>query len=877
MKEQWKKLDTDAKLLVNVEEGRTLPIKIELPLSAFSQDKDDFCKRLFVTFRVFVLLALLVLLSWTAMVVYTNYRVKSTVVIRDESIPTLFDEENKITFKNKVWEDDIKNAVATDVPIGGGVQEEMMKKSAILKPEYVSTAYGFEDNSVKVDPSLKPESVPAEPEQVFINDLLQDWQELVEKMQKKENVSENIVREKNEFTKIQDEKYEEEAISHSSFLDYLVDPMFINQLGQNSQESAEQTQNEKNEEDSESIPIQKWLDILGIEHLLTDGEENIDMQTGVREFTDDSEEATKEDVDKILLQMAEENQGALDQFFKQVVDAISKTQEDLIAEQVSAESVKQKIESDEKISENSQASTEYQNLINSEKPEDDGEKSASEEINDDHSVEEKFLIGFSDSKIFEDSTVVPAAEESTNQSLEELNKTGEEDAQSTEAPFHGVIQKDIYLLMARRIEAMLGEYDDLLIWYFKHRDEPEPLDDDSQLKYFTARLLFGKDITEFRKYSIFVVSFLMNDDYTRDFSRLVDQSQPKLQTESKTQVQIVNRLVTKSHMRDLYNQGDENTVEIADAIKSINLLELRLSGIDVDAFLNSLEENKDIEEPTREENSSEENTDDIEKRHRDIIEAMRRIAHFDDIYSQQSSIEDSSESKNDDSQELKDNTSTASFADTTVQEPSEEIDTRRQAFIQALQRIVNIPESKESGEETDKNNSRSEKENKEQSSSETIINESEAIPSWKEESMIEEVKSESVKEYTEEAAERRQAFIKALQRIADITEAEKSRKEDEETSDQSIKEDETESSAEMIKRSEEIPSWNFVSSLQSISEEEPIAEEVKSDEQSEVGMTEDELTKRLHSLMEDVLNSNEESKESVNMNDFLTVYDGFDY
>ncbi|OXU26366.1 hypothetical protein TSAR_011947 [Trichomalopsis sarcophagae] len=852
-------IDDDAKQLVNVEEGRTLPIKIELPLSAFSEDKDDCCKRLFVTFRVFVLLALLVLLSWTAMVVYTNHRVKSTVAIRDESIPTLFDEENKITLKIKVWEDDIKNVVATDVPIGGRVQEKMMKKSVIIKPEYVSTAYGFKDNSVKVDPSPKPESATAEPEQVFINDLLQDWQELVEKMQQEENVSENTVREKNEFTKIQDEKNKAEVISHSSFLNYLVDPMFINQLGQDSQESAEQTQTEKNEEDSESIPIQKWLDILGIEHMLTDGEESIDMQTGVREFTDDSEEATKEDVDKILLQMAEENKGALDQFFKQVVDAISKTQEDLISEQVNAESVKQKIESDEKISENSQASTEYQNLVNSKKLEDGGEKSASEEINGDHSAEEKFLIGFSDSKIFEDSTVVPAAEESTNQSLEEFNKTDEEDAQSTEAPFHGVIQKDIYLLMARRIEGMLGEYDDLLIWYFKNRDEPEPLDDDSQLKYFTARLLFGKDITEFRKYSIFVVSFLMNDDYTRDFSRLVDQSQPKLQTESKTQVQIVNRLVTKSHMRDLYNQGDENTVEIADAIESINLLELRLSGIDVDAFLNSLEGNKDIEEPTREENSSEKNTDDVAKRHQDIIEAMRRIAHFDDIYSQQFSIEDSSESKNDDSQELGDNTSTASFADTTVQEPSEEIDNRRQAFIQ------------------DKNNSRLEKENRKESSSETIIKESEAIPSWKEESMIEEVTSESAKEYTEEAAKRRQAFIKALQRITDITEAEKSREEDEETSDQSIKEDETESSAEMIKGSEEIPSWNFVSSLQSISEEEPIAEEVKSDEQSEVDMKEDELTKRLHSLMEDVLNSNEESKESVNMNNFLTVYDGFDY
>ncbi|XP_058800976.1 uncharacterized protein LOC131669827 [Phymastichus coffea] len=97
MKEQWKKLDNDVKLLVDVEEGNKQPIKINIPLSALKPPGDEFyCNKLLTVLRVCVLLALLILLGWTATTLYCNYYDKA-IPLGEENL------ENKFAFQRLVY------------------------------------------------------------------------------------------------------------------------------------------------------------------------------------------------------------------------------------------------------------------------------------------------------------------------------------------------------------------------------------------------------------------------------------------------------------------------------------------------------------------------------------------------------------------------------------------------------------------------------------------------------------------------------------------------------------------------------------------------------------------------------------------------------
>ncbi|XP_014238837.1 uncharacterized protein LOC106660400 isoform X1 [Trichogramma pretiosum] len=111
MKEQWKRLDTDAKLLVNVSEGGHVPISIQVPYQALGQPRDDCCKRTLLTLRLLILLVLLGFSSWLLISTYYNYHllVDTDKDVAVSKVPFFNSEKQIIAFRNEVLNSLAKN------------------------------------------------------------------------------------------------------------------------------------------------------------------------------------------------------------------------------------------------------------------------------------------------------------------------------------------------------------------------------------------------------------------------------------------------------------------------------------------------------------------------------------------------------------------------------------------------------------------------------------------------------------------------------------------------------------------------------------------------------------------------------------------------
>ncbi|KAL7295638.1 hypothetical protein TKK_0011000 [Trichogramma kaykai] len=111
MKEQWKRLDTDAKLLVNVSEGGHVPISIQVPYQALGQPRDDCCKRTLLTLRLLILLVLLGFSSWLLISTYYNYHllVDTDKDVAVSKVHFFNSEKQLIAFRNEVLDSLAKN------------------------------------------------------------------------------------------------------------------------------------------------------------------------------------------------------------------------------------------------------------------------------------------------------------------------------------------------------------------------------------------------------------------------------------------------------------------------------------------------------------------------------------------------------------------------------------------------------------------------------------------------------------------------------------------------------------------------------------------------------------------------------------------------
>ncbi|XP_014219806.1 uncharacterized protein LOC106647786 [Copidosoma floridanum] len=94
MKEQWKKFDGDAKLLVNVEEGRPV---IELPVS----NKATCCERLSTVLKILAFTASIIMVTWVATIVYAYYYHQSALKLDGDAFDVSHDY--KSGFGNELY------------------------------------------------------------------------------------------------------------------------------------------------------------------------------------------------------------------------------------------------------------------------------------------------------------------------------------------------------------------------------------------------------------------------------------------------------------------------------------------------------------------------------------------------------------------------------------------------------------------------------------------------------------------------------------------------------------------------------------------------------------------------------------------------------
>lgn len=87
----------------DIKNNRPTSIQLELPLAAYAQPKDDYCKKLLITLVISVLLALLVLLSWMSAALYSNHHTKATIV--EESAARVYFNKNEQLLKSNSYDE----------------------------------------------------------------------------------------------------------------------------------------------------------------------------------------------------------------------------------------------------------------------------------------------------------------------------------------------------------------------------------------------------------------------------------------------------------------------------------------------------------------------------------------------------------------------------------------------------------------------------------------------------------------------------------------------------------------------------------------------------------------------------------------------------
>uniref|UniRef100_A0ABD2WVG9 Uncharacterized protein n=1 Tax=Trichogramma kaykai TaxID=54128 RepID=A0ABD2WVG9_9HYME len=144
MKEQWKRLDTDAKLLVNVSEGGHVPISIQVPYQALGQPRDDCCKRTLLTLRLLILLVLLGFSSWLLISTYYNYHL---LVDTDKDVAEEYptDDTEPTSFIEEIV---AKQAIPVDVNI---IVDGSFEKDAVDSHE-IHEEVNESETSDKADP-----------------------------------------------------------------------------------------------------------------------------------------------------------------------------------------------------------------------------------------------------------------------------------------------------------------------------------------------------------------------------------------------------------------------------------------------------------------------------------------------------------------------------------------------------------------------------------------------------------------------------------------------------------------------------------------------------------------------------------------------------
>ncbi|KAJ8684058.1 hypothetical protein QAD02_019850 [Eretmocerus hayati] len=241
MKEQWKRLDNNAKHVVDVEEGASTPNKIEVPLlHTINPNREDYCKRLTATLRVCVLLTLLILLIRFGVFFHSKTNVQTDNYFEVPLAPEAL--SGRVGFHN--FQDNADDLQETF--------ESLQERTADHASSHQSSVEGstsLPDSQKWKDQTLSRELLPpkSNPEDVIpyksdiidenylSNDLSQNWKEISNKLEHIEKIVEENRRILGE--RLPDEKFEEvpsseidesaKSESQSSFFNHLLADMIV--------------------------------------------------------------------------------------------------------------------------------------------------------------------------------------------------------------------------------------------------------------------------------------------------------------------------------------------------------------------------------------------------------------------------------------------------------------------------------------------------------------------------------------------------------------------------------------------------------------------------------------------------------------------------
>lgn len=552
-----------AKLLVNVEEGRSLPIKIELPISALSLNGDGCCKKILITLRIFVLAALLVLLSWTAVTLFAVYKPQSTFQSERNTLishePLFSSENNKLALRKKIYESikednanskfndvDVAPASFENVPFSNtptGDSTDNINSKVTYDPPFEIQQFGIAINADSVVTEEIQHKDFVESTKNTLDKLAEEWHHFDDELQRIEKITAEDKQILSDMTRdIKEEKAVEEATKTVD--EEVPDLMFIDHLIRDFMQNNDVLRNiDESHEDEDNVPA--------VMHVIHDMPEDTQHILKGTKNTDDIVES----------------------LLKEIISSIPSSDETrefhggpvIIVQEIndSAEEHLEKFGDSENKSEND--SQETLKLTDFEQ---NGEKISVRGSSDLKQNEEKINVGGSSDLEKQINQETFSVDE---KSPEIINN---EDLTTIKASFGSMVNADAAVLTAKYLEPIVGQHKELLSWYYENRNDPNFLLDNDKKKIFTAKLLYSPNILEFTMDADILLNLVFGDSYIQKFTELMNSPNEPVMPESATQLYIAGRLMNKAIMEQLVNKGLLESEKIKITIEHLNKVDL---------------------------------------------------------------------------------------------------------------------------------------------------------------------------------------------------------------------------------------------------------------------------------------------------------------
>ena len=536
-------------------------------------------------------------------------------------------------FRHKVYESETGNF---------GIHES----NDVGSPESNSVETTSEDSSSKEGSSSADSELNSESskvlKQIYPNDSEKEKESDEEKQSEVEPVSENndVAEEK----KSEEESYDKPVRTFYNQIDSVAmddgetDENIIDQLLHNIRQM--QIGNSIENLDDSVEPDRKWIDVS-------------EAEREIEELEKQAQKELEEEVNKVLGELFENAATA-------VLDELTKDDSKSDENHSSSDSEEDKVESgernnlvntDERSENKSQDAVDSMDIIVKNVSEHEPELAtaieqvqSSEETNSEESIQRAFWKMFSE-EANKDNSIVN--EKSTD------NDEIKSSEGTTEAPevapviARKVEPEDIMAIVAKKLEPIVGENQELLLWYLANKDKPIFETANDPLKVNTAKMLYSTNVREYGQDSSAVINLIADESYEKEFEKLMNPAYGKIQPETKVQQEIVFRLQEKSN---IFNKLQEEATSFEETmytelIEAYNAIDKATAQQAIEEINDRAKEDESIEEATDNYFLVDENKDDNEATKeasepiidngnasplQSLLQAMRNVGTFQD-------------------------------------------------------------------------------------------------------------------------------------------------------------------------------------------------------------------------------------------------------